>query len=456
MKDSRRNLRIGLLEGLLATPYTVVSVPGGFLLAALLTQWFGIEKSTFGWIVSLPSWANALQALVLPLLARFVTAKDLALGMGWFNTGLWAMLVAAVGFLPRDNPSACAGFFLLFFGLASASGAFQVVGWTAWIRDWVPKKLRGAYFGKRNSWISGVTLGFLLLVMAALDFWKSSLAPYLGILAAMVGLRFLSLLWQHGIRTRQDHTPLVAQPLGRSLAECHATQGLGLFIAFSAWMNFWMSFTGPFTSIFTFEQLGLEPGTFALLTAIGTISGVFGWTFWGRVADKAGSIPVIAIGTFLWEIQNFFWAFLTPGNSWLLYPMFLWGGFFAVSFFVGSLNLLLNIVPQKSSMAAISLHLAGTSIAMAAAPILSGYLIEKFITRGDGGIGIYHLGFAIKSFACLLGLLILIPIREPGRNSNQSLPGAFRAVRQAMVVQGLELFANLTPFRNTSKSKPRR
>lgn len=448
MSDSRRNLRVGLIEGLLATPYTLVSIPGGFLLAALLTQRFSIESSTFGWIVSLPSWASALQALMLPMLARLVTAKDLALGMGWFNAGLWAMLVGSLGFLPADDSAATALFFMIFFMLASVSGAFQMVGWTTWVRDWVPKRLRGTYFGKRNSWISGFTLAFLLLVMLTLDLWKNSLAPYVGILGIMVALRCMSLLWQHGIRSRNDQAPLAAKPLLRALAECHATPGLGSFILFSAWMNFWMSFTGPFSAIFTFEQLGLEPGTFALLTALGTISGVFGWTFWGRVADKTGAIPVIAIGGLLWETQNYLWAVLVPGNSWLLYPMFLWSGFFSVSFFMGSFNLLLNLVPEKSGMSAISLHLAFTSAAMAVAPILSGYLLEEFVTKRGGGIGIYHLGFAIKSTAFLLGLLLLIPIRETGRTTRQSLPGAFRSVRQAMATQGLELFANLTPFRS--------
>ena len=108
MNSSRRNLHIGLMEGLLTTPYTVVTIPGGFLLAALLTQWFEVEKSSFGWIASLPSWANALQALALPLIARLMTPKEMALGMGWFNIGLWAMLVASLGFLPKQDAASTA------------------------------------------------------------------------------------------------------------------------------------------------------------------------------------------------------------------------------------------------------------------------------------------------------------------------------------------------------------
>jgi hypothetical protein len=88
---------------------------------------------------------------------------------------------------------------------------------------------------------------------------------------------------------------------------------------------------------------------------------------------------------------------------------------------------------------------------MAVAPILSGSLLEEFVSSQRSGIAVYHIGFAIKSAAFLLGLFILLRIREPGRTMHQSLPGAFRNVRQAMAIQGLELFANLTPFRSNRK-----
>jgi MFS family permease len=79
-----------------------------------------------------------------------------------------------------------------------------------------------------------------------------------------------------------------------------------------------------------FEELGFGPDDMALFTALATASAVAGWTFWGRVADRAGNIPVLVFGMFVWEISNVLWAFLHPGNSWLLYLLFLWSGFFSV------------------------------------------------------------------------------------------------------------------------------
>ena len=82
-------------------------------IAALLTQWFGIGKSSFGWIVSMPSWTNVLQAALLPLLARGMTPKGLVLGMGWFNVALWAVMAALIGLLPRNDSPITIGFFLI-------------------------------------------------------------------------------------------------------------------------------------------------------------------------------------------------------------------------------------------------------------------------------------------------------------------------------------------------------
>ncbi|MFM8982958.1 MAG: hypothetical protein ACKOLA_08640, partial [Spartobacteria bacterium] len=67
--STRQNLRRGIAEGVFTTPYSVVVMPGAFVLSALLPQWFGLEKAVYGFLVSLPFLANAAQTLALPLLA---------------------------------------------------------------------------------------------------------------------------------------------------------------------------------------------------------------------------------------------------------------------------------------------------------------------------------------------------------------------------------------------------
>jgi hypothetical protein len=325
-----------------------------------------------------------------------------------------------------------AGVFTVFFTLVSLSGAFSSVGWIAWLRDWIPGRLRGAYLGRRNSVIAAITLVFLGLVMSIFKILPDSIWPFVWILGFAATLRFFGLLTLHTIQAPRPSPAIASLGFGAAIRECLRAPGLALIIVFSAWTNFWMGFSGPFGPVFCFEELGLGPDDFALLTAISTVSAVAGWTFWGRVADRAGNIPVLVFGMIAWESSNVLWAVLNPENSWLLYPMFLWGGFFSVAFFLSSFNLLLNLVPQKSSMAAISIHLGVTSAAMGVAPILAGALLEEFLVLRGHGITVYHFGFFLKTSALLLGLLFLYTVREPGRTPHDSLLAALRSLARNM------------------------
>jgi len=437
--STRQNLRRGIAEVILMTPFGVVFAPGAFVLAALFTQWFGIEKTVYGFLVSLPFLANAAQTLVFPFLTRLGAPKRLTLAMAWINLAICFVMGAALPFLPRNGGTLVVAVITALFALASLSGSFSAVGWTAWIREWIPERLRGGYLGRRNSISAACTLIFLGVVMLVFKFFPDSIWTFVGILGFAAVMRFLSLLILHTIHAPRPAVAIESSSLLPALRQCLNSPGLPVFILFSAWTNFWMGFSGPFGPVFCFEELGLGPDIFALLTAISTLSAVAGWAFWGKVADRAGNIPVLIFGMIVWESSNVLWAVLNPGNSWLLYPMFLWAGFFSVAFFLGSFNLLLKLVPDKCSVAAVSIHLGMTSAAVGVAPILAGWLLEEFLVQRGHGIAVYHFGFFVKTAATLLGLLLLYSVREPGRTRHKSIPAALRSLTRIMTAQATVL-----------------
>ena len=426
---------IGTGEGILAMPWNFLSLPGNFVIAALLTQYYGLGKDTYGLLVSLPMWSNAAQIVLLPWLARFLTPKDLALGMGWLNIGMWTMLAAVLPYLPTDDASGVARMFVVFFVVASLSQAFLGVGWTSWVRAWVPAKLRGKYFGARNRWLNVGTVVFLLLALVLFEADENALWSYQVLLIVAVLARYGSLIWQHGIRTTADHLDVVGHGWGKQLRDNLAAPGLVRFIIFAAWTSFWMAFAGLFVPVFSFEELGIAPGTFTFLVILATASGIFGWWFWGKEVDKNGCLPVLVIGLALWELVNYLWAILDRDNVWLLYPMWLAGGFVSVAYFAASFNFLLKLVPASAKITGVSLHLALTSLAAAVAPILAGLLLTHFLAAG-AGITVYRVGFVIKPTAVLLGLFLLRGLREPHRSTQPTLTGAFRTIRQLVAAQG--------------------
>ena len=434
-------------------PWAFISVPGNFILAALLTQIYALDKASYGLIASLPAWSNAAQIFIIPWLARFLTPKDLTLGMGWFNIGLWTMFAAVLPYLPTTNAPGVSSLFFIFFLCTSFSLSFLGVGWTSWVQDWVPARLRGQYFGQRNRWLSLSTVVFLLLAMVLFRWSEHALWPYQLLIGMAVAMRFGGLIWQHAIRTHSEHLDVLGRSWISHLRENLASRDLIIFIVFSAWVSFWLGFVGPFMPVFSFEQLGFEPGSFSVLVILATISGIFGWWFWGRQVDRHGCVPVLITGLLLWEIPSYVWVFVSRDTVWMLYPQWIIGGFFSTAYFAASFNLLLKLVPPGTKLAGVSLHLAVTSIAAAIAPVLAGLLLAHFLEAG-AGILAYRVGFAVKSTLLLAGLLILRGMREPQRSTRTSLPGAFRTMRQLLVTQGASFFASLTPQK--LRSRPHR
>jgi len=433
--SSRRNLCIGTGEGILAMPWNFISLPGNFILAALLTQHYGLDKVTYGFVVSLPLWSNAVQIFLLPWLARFLTPKDLAVGMGWLNIGMWTMLAAVLPYLPTDDASGVAHLFIVFFVVSSLSQAFVGVGWTSWVRVWVPARLRGKYFGRRNRWLNLSTVIFLVLALVLFQWDEKALWPFQVLIATAVLARYAGLIWQHGIRTNAEHLDVIGHGLIAQLRRNIGSPGLVRFIIFAAWTSFWMSFAGPFVPVFAFEELGLAPGTFTVLVILSTVSGIFGWWYWGKKVDVHGCLPILIIGLALWELMNYVWVFLDRGNVWMLYPLWLAGGFVSTAYFAASFNFLLKLVPGHAKLMGVSLHLAVTSLAAGIAPIMAGLLLTHFLAAG-AGITAYRIGFAVKSTAILAGLALLRGLREPQRSRPASLPGAFRTIRQLLATQG--------------------
>jgi len=439
--EGRKNLLAGTAEGILAMPWVFLSLPSNFILASLLTQKYQLSPTTYGIIASLPAWANAVQIFVIPWLSKFLTAKDLALGMGWLNVGLWTMFAAILPYLPVGH-SGLAHLLIVFFLLSSLSQSFTTVGWTSWVKDWVPARLRGRYFGVRNRWLHLSTVIFLLVGLVLFELEENALWPYQALIITGIVMRYGSLIWQYAIRTSAEHHVKSKIKWRASLSNNLSSPGLVRFILFSAWVSFWLGFAGPFLPVYSFEKLGLLPSSFSILVIIATITGIFGWWFWGKQVDHHGCVPILFLGLLLWELPSYIWVFVTPSTTWMLYPLWAAGGFFSTAYLAASFNLLLKLVPRGSELAGVSLHLSITSLVAATAPIIAGVLLFAFM-GSENELAAYRAGFAIKSSAVLLGLLFLVGLKEPQRKSSHSLPGAFRTLRQLLGTQGPSLLSGL-------------
>ncbi len=439
----RKNLTICTWEGIAALPLVFLSLPANFIIAALLTKNFGITEAWYGVIASLPAWSNVAQLGLIPLLTRFFNTKAITLAAAWLHAACWTALVIALPRLPVESPHAAGLFFLGFFILSSLLAAVVGVSWTSWIQEWIPGKVRGKYFGNRNRLITIGTVCFLFTSGKLLGWFDSALAGYQILLGAAVAMRIVSIIGQHRILGKTGAGQTFERYRWRDYpAILKDAPGLVTFIMFGALFGFATSLIGPFYAIFMYEQLGLSVSRVSLLIILASTGGALSFPAWGRLLDSHGNKPVMIFCLALWQLQNFIWCVLTPANSWLLYPMWAFGGTVSAGYLLGSFNLLLKIMPPKSKTTGISIFLAVTSLVAAVAPILGGQLFAWGHRSGFDPMRVYHLSFLIQPILGLLSCLVLARIHEPRSASVRTVVGAMRSMRQIGALFGLTFMVN--------------
>lgn len=440
----RSNLRYCTLDGIFATPWAFLVLPSSFILAALLTQHFKVEPMMYGIIASLPFWSNALQILGLPLITRFLSPRDMALGISWLNVGVWLTLCLVLPFVSELSPVEAGWLFLFYFSLTSLSQSFLGLGWITWVQEWIPTRLRGKYFGARNRIINLMTLGYLLFCALVLHGEHDSLWPYLIVILPAVLSRAISVLMQYLIQTPNATTP--APPHTDYLLQftkLRRTPAYVRYMAFVCLSGFGINLTGPFIPVFVYEHLLLSPSHFTMLAALATLSAAASLRLWGWHIDRHGCISALFVSGTAWQLQNYLWCLMTPETAWMLYLMWTWGGMASAGWILASFNLLLKIVPKDMRSLGVSLNLSLGAIATGLAPLAAGYALEWAKTDALGVESTYRLLFAGAPTLVLLSLLLLRRIEEPEAPRQTSFLGAMRNMRHTLAAQGYTYFANI-------------
>ncbi len=444
-----RNLRLCTWDGLTATPIVYLLQPGNFVIAALLTGLYRLPPETYGLIVSLPFWGNFAQAFLMPFMDRIFAAKTVTLIFCTMQVICWAAMAVALSFLPVDSPDISGPWFLVFFTVSAAVTAFTGVSWISWIQEWVPRRLRGKYFGARNRLMQIAQVVFLVLVGELINRHAGSVRAFQFLLGATVLLRIVSVVLQHRMRTHsatvkaEPHAPWKEQwsVLARSPAFLW-------FIGYGAAWGFAANCFGAFYAVFMYDELGWTVKDVSWLVILSSVGGALSYPAWGALADRFGNKPVMLFCMIAWQLQNFLWCFLRPDNAWLLYGMWSFGGMMGAGFTLGLFNIQLKLIPARAKTLAISVNLAFTSLVTAIAPVIGGTLLGRFLTTGGDSLHVYHLAFILQPALALLACLLLVRVHETSASPLASVVGAMRNIRTLSGMFGLGFLANYIFVKN--------
>lgn len=451
--QTRKNLKYCTTDGICAMPWFVLSLPGSFIAAGLLNALFQIGPFWFGVVAAMPAVANAAHIFVIPFFTRFMKVREMVLSFGWLNLGAWISGLLGIAFLPLDEPDKAGLFFAILYGIISLSASLMGIAWTAWVGDFVPARLRGRYFGKRNRYTNLSTISFMLLSIVALDLSGASREAYLALITVAIAGRMVSLMTVHLIESPDPTGGSISQAnWAKEITDLRKQGALLRFIAFGAVAGFSLGGAGAAATLYAFNDLGATPAEFTAFSLAATLSGAICVPLWGRLIDRHGAIPIIMITFFAWRMGDVGWLFVRPDALSWLYPVWLWGGAMGTGYILATFTLLLKLIPKSSRSAGISLNLTSTSIAGAIAPLLVGALIAKAGSLGWSTTFASQLGIAAGIISGLLAVLILFRMREPETDpALNTIPGAMRTLRNLTLNQGVSFFSNTVLVRRRKR-----
>ncbi len=427
----RRNLSLSIYDGLAATPIVYLLQPGNFIIAALLVERFHLPPDLYGLIVSLPFWGNFAQAFLMPVVNTWLSPKGVAVAFSALQALCWTALAVTLSFLPTDHPETSGRWFIVLFAASAAITSMNGVSWMSWVQEWIPVRLRGKYFGRRNRVLQSAQILFLLATGLLISRLAGSVIAFQCLIIGAVLLRVGSVFFQQAIKSDHSEQARIEAkiPWNEQMRSLMATPAFLWLVAYGAGWGFAACCFGPFATVFMYKHLDFSVQQVGLLVVLASAGGALSSPAWGALSDRFGNKPVMLFCMIAWQLQNYLWCILTPANSWLLYGMWVFGGTMGAGFALSMFNMQLKIIPPQAKTLAISVNLAITSLVTAVAPIIGGVILRHLLAGGTDPFTIYHRVFLVTPTLALLACLMLRKVHEPAASPLSSVVGSMRNIR---------------------------
>ncbi|OUL22062.1 MFS transporter [Nostoc sp. 106C] len=424
----RTSLRASTLDAVFATVFGVAT--GGILLSNFLLE-LGASPVVFGMLSSIPMLVNLIQPLGAYLSERSSSRFYYSVRTHGIARLLW--LILGIGIIGSSWLGLTSGQLILLtlwvVLFSSLLGGLGTASWLSWLAMIVPRRLRGSYFGIRNSaasltnllcvplaglavshWYGGTLQGYGVVLLAGIVFGLISLGCQYFQVDMNPALQNSSLVkYQQSSEyadTEKDKIPTPPNEFASIWSNCN-------FLRFLLYFGLWMlavNISAPFFNFYMLDQLHLDVSYVTLYGSLQAGANMLLIVLWGKLADKIGNRRILMLIGILVALTPLLWMGVSANtwNIWLWLPLlhiFTGGTWAAIDLCNNNMQLGIAPVKNQSIYFAIASAVAGVSGAL-------GTTIGSFIAQfGEQG-GLLGL-FALSSVCRLVAIVPLMFVKEP-------------------------------------------
>src|SRR4028118_2425956 len=406
--EIRTSLKALTTEAAFATVFS--SIIGGALLSNFLLD-VGASTVEIGLLASIPQMTNLLQPLGAYLGDRVKSRNWYSLWIFGTSRLLWLLIVPGIWLVSSSHMAGHQLVVLTLF-IIWVTNILEALGrasFLSWIAVLVPERLRGRYFGFRNSVVTLTNLiGVPLLGLAVSKWPGGSIQGFGAVLVLGVVFATLSLVFQFRMT---DVNPQLVHAAGE---DTHHESPWGKvfgflkdgnflrFLLYSALWSFAVNVSAPFFNLYLLGDLNIDVSVVTLYNSLGAGANLLMLIFWGKLADRIGNRPLMVIVGVLVALTPLLW--LEAGTT----PIFLWAWFPLLHILAGATwaaidlcsgNLMMAVTPLRNQSIYFAIAAAVPGITGAIGIAAGGYVAS--MTNFGGLPTVFALSAVLRLFALL-------------------------------------------------------
>ncbi len=413
--DIRTSLKALTTEGGFATVFS--SIIGGALLSNFLLD-LGASAVEIGLLASIPQLTNLLQPLGAYIGDRIKSRNWYSLLIFGPSRLLWLLIMPGIWLVSSSYMTGhqLVLLTLLIIWVTNILEALGRASFLSWMAVLVPSRLRGRYFGFRNSVVTLTNFLAVPLLGLAVSKWPGGSVSGFGVILVLgIVLGIISLgfhFWMSDVNPTLLHAGDSDTDHGASGGRVFSFLKDANFLRFLLYSGLWsfaVNVSAPFFNLYLLGDLNIDVSVVTLYGSLGAGANLLMLMFWGRLADRIGNRPLMLIVGILVGLTPLLW--LESGTSaiflWVWFPLLhILGGATWAAIDLCSGNLMMAVTPLRNQ-----------SIYFAIAAAVPGITGAMGITMGGFVASVTDLGglptvFALSAVLRLFALLPLVFVHE--------------------------------------------
>lgn len=366
---NRRNLSIATWEGVPSVIFQIL-LQGQFLTGFVL--YLGATSGQLGFILAITTFVNIGQLFVAFYIQKIRSRKWAFVAFGTIQRILWG----ATGLVPFLFPERYwVTAFLVFYITAFLFNTFVAMLWNSLISDLVPARVRGRYFGIRNTIINALGTLFMYMGGVMLDHYPGGqgfLYLYIAAWVCILGNIVMFFFYPDLPFERSEENKFMPM-LRKPLLDKSFMKSTGFIAGFM----FLQYLVVPMYSYVMLELLNMNYQTISLLNVTQTLCMMASFYVWGSLNARfsnrrllLSTMPMIAAAILAWGLLSFIpmLPVLFVAHAVLGIGI---GGFNQLAF-----NFMIGDTPKAERPMYMAMYSAITGVACFFGPLIGGKMYE--------------------------------------------------------------------------------